>query len=65
MVKAGSIILVLVAAIVSAPAHAAAERFALQSNLDHVWTTMVFGAVGFMLMFGTSVGGLERARKVS
>ncbi|WP_321393502.1 ammonium transporter [Emcibacter sp.] len=76
-----------------------AQRFALQNNLDHVWTmtaaglvfmmqagflllesgmvraknsinvaqknitdfilsTMVFGAVGFMIMFGSSVGGL-------
>jgi Amt family ammonium transporter len=99
MIPFASITIALFLTLASGPAHASAERFALQSNLDHVWTmiaaglvffmqagflllesgfvrsknsisvaqknitdfvfsTLVFGAVGFMLMFGTSVGGL-------
>jgi Amt family ammonium transporter len=99
MIPFASITIALFLTLASSPAHASAERFALQSNLDHVWTmiaaglvffmqagflllesgfvrsknsisvaqknitdfvfsTLVFGAVGFMLMFGTSVGGL-------
>lgn len=99
MLAATLFLIAFIVTMLASPAYASVERFALQSNLDHVWTmiaaglvffmqagflllesglvrsknsisvaqknitdfvfsTLVFGAVGFMLMFGTSVGGL-------